>query len=163
MSGVSGQTTAGTGQALIAVSTYGARPGFPSLRCELGAESDAAAAARRRIRECFAAYLSDDAVADAALVASELVANAGAVSRPSGTVGLITHVVGSDLLIEVFDQSLAVPHNQFRDPEDLSEDGRGLLLVEALSRAWGWHSVAGGKVVWSLLSLSPYGVGGPDS
>ncbi len=163
MPGVSGPTTAGTGRVLTAVFTCGARAGFPSLRCELGAEPGAAAVARRRVRECFANHLTDDKVADAALLVSELVANAGAASPPSGTVGLSARVVGSDVLIEVFDQSLAIPQNQCRDPEDLSENGRGLLLVEALSRAWGWHAVAGGKVVWSLLALSPFDNGGQDS
>lgn len=39
---------------------------------------------------------------------------------------------------------------------DLSESGRGLHLVEALTAAWGWILTrGGGKVVWALFDASP--------
>lgn len=34
--------------------------------------------------------------------------------------------------------------------DDFAEDGRGLLLIEQLSTAWGWHPAPGGKVVWAV-------------
>ncbi len=38
------------------------------------------------------------------------------------------------------------------DADDEAENGRGLLLVQALSARWGWHFPPdmGGKVVWAL-------------
>jgi hypothetical protein len=37
------------------------------------------------------------------------------------------------------------------DPGADAENGRGLLLVEALSERWGYFGYDGGKVVWALV------------
>ncbi|WP_235608580.1 ATP-binding protein, partial [Frankia casuarinae] len=37
-------------------------------------------------------------------------------------------------------------------PDPFSEGGRGLLMVDALSRRWSWYRVkTGGKVVWAEI------------
>jgi hypothetical protein len=100
-------------------------------------------------------------VADAVLVVTELVANAVAVSSDSASIGLLAHLVGPELLVEVFDRSSDVPRARCTDPLMLDEDGRGLLLVAELTRAWGWHPVTGGKVVWALLPPPPDAVSRP--
>ncbi|MFB9833805.1 ATP-binding protein [Actinoallomurus acaciae] len=84
---------------------------------------------------------------DALLVAVELVANAV-------KVGEVFHLTLSRrdgaVLIEVSDSSEACPERQQRSFDRV--DGRGLLLVEACSKDWGWRSEAtGGKTVWSLI------------
>jgi anti-anti-sigma factor len=39
------------------------------------------------------------------------------------------------------------------EPESLREDGRGLLVVSALTHAWGYIPVPDGKVVWATLRI----------
>ena len=51
------------------------------------------------------------------------------------------------LLIEVWDTSEAPPRRRAASDED--ENGRGLLLVQALSKEWGSDVLdTGGKIVW---------------
>jgi anti-sigma regulatory factor (Ser/Thr protein kinase) len=51
------------------------------------------------------------------------------------------------LLIEVWDVSATPPLRRVTSDED--ETGRGLLLVQALSKEWGCQALeTGGKVVW---------------
>ena len=35
------------------------------------------------------------------------------------------------------------------DPEELPEDGRGLLLVDALATRWGTNTGVAGRLVWA--------------
>jgi hypothetical protein len=88
---------------------------------------------------------------DALLIAVELVANAVKL----GEVFYLTLTCqSSGVLIEVTDSSEASPERQQRSFDRV--DGRGLLLVEAYSKDWGWRLEAtGGKTVWALVS-------GPD-
>lgn len=53
-------------------------------------------------------------------------------------------------IIEVWDGSPALPKR--RQAEDTDEGGRGLQLIEALGKAWGWRTPpTGGKIVWCVL------------
>ena len=56
---------------------------------------------------------------------------------------------GPDVLISVWDGSSQAPVRQEAGPDD--ESGRGLLIVESLSRDWGSYRTADGKVVWVLI------------
>jgi hypothetical protein len=42
-----------------------------------------------------------------------------------------------------------------RHPEQSEEHGRGLQMVDRLSRDWGWNPVPGmrAKLVWALLDV----------
>jgi hypothetical protein len=85
---------------------------------------------------------------NALLVTAELVTNAMKI----GEVFQLTLSRQSDtVLIEVSDSSEASP-----DPQKQSlhrVDGRGLLLVEACSKDWGWRlEDHGGKTVWALCA-----------
>jgi hypothetical protein len=54
------------------------------------------------------------------------------------------------VLIEVWDSSEATPDPQRQSLDRI--DGRGLLLVEACSKDWGWRlEDHGGKTVWARL------------
>lgn len=44
-----------------------------------------------------------------------------------------------------------------------STGGRGILLVEAMSAAWGSVPVSGGKQVWSEITVPPREAPGPDA
>jgi anti-sigma regulatory factor (Ser/Thr protein kinase) len=50
------------------------------------------------------------------------------------------------VVIHVWDASNEMPVRREAGPD--SERGRGLLLVETLSREWGAYRTADGKVVW---------------
>ncbi|MEV7023098.1 ATP-binding protein, partial [Kitasatospora sp. NPDC093558] len=87
--------------------------------------------------------LSADALHDIELCASELIANALLHTGSRCTVAI--RWGAGRLRIEVTDRlpDLLRPS---RCAESTS--GRGLLLVEALATAWGWHPIGTGKVVW---------------
>ena len=110
--------------------------------------------------------ITEDTAETAQLLVSELVTNATRASachfpgrEPSysehegfGVIGLSLRHFPDGLLIEVSDSSPEPPIliHAGRD----AETGRGLLLVDALSREWGYFPAPdGGKVVYCLVSL----------
>lgn len=85
---------------------------------------------------------------DALLIAAELATNAA-------KIGDVFHLTlsrqGCMALIEVWDSSEALPDRQRCSIDRV--DGRGLLLVEACSKDWGWRlEDQGGKTVWALAA-----------
>jgi anti-sigma regulatory factor (Ser/Thr protein kinase) len=89
-------------------------------------------------------------VEDIRLVASELATNAMAHARTPFTVTLSASE-GTVLLI-VRDGSASVPVRAL--PRAMDMGGRGLLLVELLSRDWGSSTdVDGSKSVWASFSI----------
>lgn len=91
-------------------------------------------------------HLKDDAI----LIADELVSNA--IRFSSDLVTLSCSISDDDeFVIEVGDPSPELPRIGITD--ELEIDGRGLIIVEALSEEWGAHLIDdGGKVVWATLS-----------
>ena len=98
------------------------------------------------MRLALAEWNMNDVADNALIITAELVANAAKIgdvfhltlSRQDGTV-----------LVEVSDSSEATPDRQRRSFDRV--DGRGLLLVEACSKDWGWRLEGqGGKTVWAL-------------
>ncbi|WP_239335930.1 ATP-binding protein [Frankia sp. CiP3] len=91
-----------------------------------------------------------DAVSSAEIVVCELASNAAKASRPQDVVAMrLTATIGN-VLIEVWDGNAAGP--QITNPDVFSEDGRGLLMVDALCTQWSWYWVkSGGKVVWGRI------------
>ena len=84
---------------------------------------------------------------DAMLVLSELVTNAMVHARAGCTIEMQHH---DDLLrLDVRDPSPAPPTIGSPRPDDIG--GRGLLLVAATAKAWGWEPIDGGKRVWAHL------------
>jgi hypothetical protein len=86
----------------------------------------------------------------ALLVVSELVTNA--LVHTDGRVRLDLTFIGHRLRVAVTDASPRTPIK----PASLGWEatgGRGILLVEAMSEAWGTVPVSGGKQVWSELAL----------
>jgi len=69
---------------------------------------------------------------------------------PSPRVSLVIARLNAMLRIEVRDSSrVPLPPTCHRDAED--ETGRGLLVVAALAKTWGWQPEPFGKVVWCEL------------
>ncbi|MFI5794445.1 SpoIIE family protein phosphatase [Streptomyces sp. NPDC051677] len=107
--------------------------------------------ARRFTRRTLRAWGVTDALMDSALlVVSELVTNA--LVHTGGQVRLDITLINQRLRVAVTDVSPRTPVK----PTDLGWEatgGRGILLVEAVSEAWGTVPVSGGKQVWSELLL----------
>ncbi|NVI86126.1 ATP-binding protein [Actinomadura sp. BRA 177] len=94
--------------------------------------------------------VDDEAMADIVLCVDELVANA-CEHTASGTGGQVTVVVSAreDILrVTVLDQGGAQGQPRVRT-EICSEDGRGLFLVDALSKSWGCQPALNGTAVWA--------------
>ncbi|WBP90125.1 ATP-binding protein [Kitasatospora cathayae] len=87
--------------------------------------------------------LTEDALQEVALCASEVIANALLHTGERCVVSVRWR--GGRVRVEVADRCPELPHRE-RDAE--STGGRGLLLVEALAHGWGWHPAGMGKVVW---------------
>ncbi|MFH8798476.1 SpoIIE family protein phosphatase [Streptomyces sp. NPDC017936] len=110
---------------------------------------EAARHARRFSRRTLRSWgISDDVMDAALLVVSELVTNA--LVHTDGRVRLDLALINHRLRVAVTDASPRTPVK----PTDLGWEatgGRGILLVEAVSDAWGTLPVSGGKQVWSEL------------
>jgi len=91
-----------------------------------------------------------------ALVVSELITNSVAASRAldGGPFPVLLRMLSdrSEILIMVSDASPEQPGRM--NPADDAEGGRGLMLVEAVSKRWDWYAVPRGKVVWALCTSS---------
>ncbi|HUG84465.1 MAG TPA: MEDS domain-containing protein [Euzebya sp.] len=105
------------------------------------------AAARERLRDLLSAWRLDAVLGVAELLTTELVNNAVVHAMSDVTV----HVAhrGELLRVEVSDRGGGVP--QRRDSGLEATSGRGLMLVEALSSAWGTGAHGGRKTVWFEL------------
>ncbi|MCX4749575.1 ATP-binding protein [Kitasatospora sp. NBC_01287] len=111
--------------------------------------------ARHHTRDTLAGWgLGEDATDRLELLVSELASNAikfadcdqGLAHRQCPILGL--HLHADHVQITVWDRLTTVPPRR-QPQDDTAEGGRGLLLVELLSDAWGHCSVpTGGKIIW---------------
>ncbi len=106
-------------------------------------------AARRLVRAQLAAWGYGEHSELAELLVSELIANA--LRHGAGEPVVTLSASGGVLRCEVADASPALPQVQHMPEEE--ECGRGLLLVEALSRDWGVERTGAGKAVWFELDV----------
>ncbi|QLJ03231.1 ATP-binding protein [Streptomyces sp. NEAU-sy36] len=128
----------------------------PTASFDLPARPAAVGSARRVVRELLTAWgIPQDVRDDALLVTSELVTNAlvhaggdRIACRLDGTADRIRVEVED----EAGDEDVALPVACRPGPDD--QHGRGLLLVEALSRGWGVTFPPGrpARVVWAELA-----------
>jgi anti-anti-sigma factor len=128
--------------------------GVPRRRDRIAPDRDAPGAARAAVAQFCADYGvgagGDDAAAQ--LVASELVTNAVVhagtpidltlrLSRPHLHIAVRDGGDGRARLAGIMDEA--------------AESGRGLVLVDALSQAWGNFVPTSGKVVWAVVRVRP--------
>ncbi len=143
-------------RALPEIGMVGSWPLQSSL--ELTAAPGEVSAARRHARHILRAWGLPAASDDIELVVSELVSNAVAISAAINQEDIRLWLVsdGRQVLVLTWDAGLDPP--EIADPAADAENGRGLLLVEALSTRWGWYFAAdlGGKVVWA--QYCPHGI-----
>jgi hypothetical protein len=98
------------------------------------------------------------------LLVSEIITNAVHISHQmdQAAVRLWLLCDRARVVVLAWDPSLLPPVRVTPDVD--TENGRGLLLVEAISEQWGWYFPAGhgianvpdqrGKVVWAVMGLS---------
>lgn len=121
--------------------------------CPLPFQADSVKTARDVTRSTLRSWGLSELSDDAALVVSELVTNAVRYAMystaPQG-IQLLLMRVAPHVLLAVADPSDEVPTP--KEPDFVSENGRGLYIVETYSQCWGWDPLArGGKAVWALF------------
>ncbi|HUP87397.1 MAG TPA: response regulator [Acidimicrobiales bacterium] len=99
-------------------------------------------------RHCREWNCAEEMVADAFIVASELVSNAIRHARTPSELRIRFH--GGVLRIEVLDGAATMP--QPRQPDVAEGSGRGLMLIAALAEAWGVDPHPDGKVTWAEIA-----------
>ncbi|GAA3236010.1 ATP-binding protein [Actinocorallia longicatena] len=87
-----------------------------------------------------------------AIKATGTIATVGPRDEPTQIINLRLALLKTrSIMIEVEDADLATPKIQ-DGLEELAEGGRGLFIVQALSKQWGfYHTVNGRKVVWAEI------------
>lgn len=104
--------------------------------------------ARRFVTDTLAAWGYSELIDDAAVITTELAANAVLHARTSFTVTISRRPDGT-IRVAVRDASVLPPCR--RQPELFESSGRGLGLVDAVSAGWGADLLSDGKVVWAQL------------
>lgn len=121
--------------------------------CPLPFQADSVKTARDVTRSTLRGWGLHDVSDDAALVVSELVTNAVRYARCAAglrDIELLLMRVAPHVLLAVADPSDEVPRR--KEPDFISENGRGLYIVETYSQRWGWDRLSrGGKAVWALF------------
>lgn len=125
---------------------------------ELAPQASAVPRARKHVRQLLRDWNLTDSGESAELVVSELLTNAVHATRAAEVFAPVRLWVLSDkqsVLILVWDSSPQPPARI--DAAGDAENGRGLLLVEAISTRWNWHVPhhLGGKVVWAQIGAEP--------
>lgn len=116
--------------------------------------SASVAAARWRLAaELRDAGVADPAVGDAALVLTELLSNAILHATPLDGASLrVTWALANGWVEVAVSDGGSTTQPQAQQAPPSATGGRGLAIVEHLSRCWGVHTGADGTTVWALIS-----------
>jgi len=122
---------------------------------ELAALPTAVPCARGHVRSVALEWGLADLADTAELVASEIVTNAikGSAKLNTSATPVVRLWITSDgvwLVIHVWDASDEMPVRQEAGPGD--DSGRGLMIIDALSKDWGASREERGKVVWAVIT-----------
>jgi sigma-B regulation protein RsbU (phosphoserine phosphatase) len=114
-------------------------------RIRLAPEPQSVSVLRRLVGRLLASWRLDPLVGgDIDLLASELATNA--ILHAATPLTVIVRYLGPVIRVEVGDGSSEAPRRRPAGDDDL--DGRGLLIVQGLARAWGVLPTRTGKRVW---------------
>jgi len=129
------------------VDTQVLREAFDLVACP----TSVAEARHRTLTWLFRYAVGEQATEAAVLIVSELVTNA-IVHSGSSKVGCVLRLGHGLLRIEVTDQAVGLAEPAVRKPADDDVSGRGLLLVSAVSEAWGVSPARpSGRTVWATV------------
>ncbi|MDG6103816.1 ATP-binding protein [Dactylosporangium aurantiacum] len=132
-----------------ALAAHARWPAPTRAQIDLAPDRDATALARDLVDRCCERWGVRHVADDAALVVTELVANAVQHARTGSTV--VVTLRERYLHVAVRDRSSRRPRRITADNE--LESGRGLLIVDGVATSWGVIDTVGGKVVWATLRL----------
>lgn len=127
-------------------------------RLDLAPRAEATPWARRHVRDVLRAWrVTDEQIDTTELAVSEMVSNAVrhvAPGTPQAQVTLTLRHDDTQLIAEVADPGNRPPVANV-EVSDEAESGRGLLILEAISKEWDYYFLpTGGKVVWCAIRLS---------
>jgi PAS domain S-box-containing protein len=122
-----------------------------SAATTLRPEPQSVTAARRFVQRMLTRWGQPGHVDTACLLVSEILTNA--VHHARTPIGLRLHHTTSEIVTEVTDDSTHLPRRRLPGPDD--ENGRGLMLVDALASDWGSRPAETGKTVWFTLAVDP--------
>ncbi|WP_078909985.1 SpoIIE family protein phosphatase [Streptomyces sp. NRRL S-87] len=148
-----GDAGSGDDMALLLLRRHGTpapRGGGPLRQHLAPGDPDAPATARHLIRAAAAAWGAWERADAIELAADELMTNA-LVHTEGGGVVTVRLTADGRVRVEVEDTSSALPRR--READDWAVSGRGLMLVEQLSDAWGVEPRGGGKYVWAEFAI----------
>ena len=120
------------------------------------AASSVGVARRRLMSDLIAADIYDSAVCDVALVITELFSNAlrHAVPLPGSKIRVAWRIDADSVQVSVSDGGgQTVP--ELGEPTQAATGGRGLRIVEKLSRRWGTSTGDEGTTVWAEVPVRP--------
>jgi hypothetical protein len=128
----------------------------PLVACRnLPPEVESPGIARNVTKDTLTGWCLDRFYDDAAVVVSELVTNAiryGLCPDARDPLRLVLMRCEHQLVCMVTDPTDTAPRMQ--EPDWVAETGRGLHIIEAMSRAWGWTPLlGGGKAVWASFPI----------
>ena len=118
------------------------------------AASSVGAARRRLVSDLIAAKVYDSAVCDVALVISELFSNAlrHAVPLPGSKIRVAWRIEADSVRVSVSDGG-GQTAPELGEPTQAATGGRGLRIVEKLSRCWGTSTGDDGITVWAEVPV----------
>jgi DNA-binding response OmpR family regulator len=116
----------------------------PGMVFTLAPELSSVRQARRLVQNVLRDWSREDVADEVVLLTSELVTNAIVHARSEVLLTLVP--VGPRVRVEVADSGIG--NLLFREPDEESVNGRGLLLVEEISRMWGTSADEQRKTVW---------------
>ena len=120
-----------------------------SVRSRLPATSQAAQSARALVAAQVDGALTIEQKQVAQLLVSELVTNA--LRHTESDVILLDVRTNGGVRVSVADMSPEIPRQQSPGPDE--HEGRGLMIVDELAKAWGIDPVPGdGKRIWFELA-----------
>jgi serine/threonine-protein kinase RsbW len=104
--------------------------------------------ARDDLRMALTSWDMTDLYDDASVVLAELITNA---IRSNDAIDVEIYPSGDSgrLHVEVHDTCRESPVQQ--SPGDDEESGRGLMLIAALAKEWGWTPTGDGKIVHAVI------------
>lgn len=128
----------------------------PVVEARFAANEQRVAGVRRLLRAQLNYWQQPTIIDDATLATTEVFTNAvrHGSKRPEDIVSVVFELSGSDLRVSVTDSSTVLP--TLRDVSLLEDGGRGLHLLDALTKRWGADLEQDGirKTVWFTIALA---------